>query len=243
MNLNWLKSLILLILVISGTSSYRAFSQENNKPNDENLSTKSKVILLPCRDGSASSFVISANKNFCTETYNLLVKDGSVRTISWFKVSSVLEEMESKDKSSESSNPFYTGMSTSSASDYTSDKYVRKLIKAGSLLGAKYIIRPVILSQNADQNRQLKMRTGFLGLGGPRHDTQKTAEVTIKLDIFSVKEEDLIGTQSFTGTSSKNRKGGGYDISNIYGTSDGMVNTAMKEAIYKSISYISNRIN
>ena len=70
--------------------------------------------------------------------------------------------------------------------------------------------------------------------------------MTIKIDVISVAEQDIIGSKSFVGSVSEKKSGGvGYELDRNVGVGgmDGPTRSAMMEAIYKSVEYVSERMN
>jgi len=214
-----------------------------------NFSTKGSVILMPCVDKSGTDLMSgggNTNNEFCTETYNQLMRDGGAKTISWFKVNSELEKI--VKGANKNSNPFLSGTSLGKT-DYTNDMYVPELIKAAKVLGAKYIIRPVVLNKESTQEQNMNVRTGFMGIGaGVDRSSSKSSNVTVKIDVIGVQAQDIVASKSFAGdvnTIKKTQKGLGFE-SNSFGAVGGMdagTRAAMTDAIYKSIEYISERVD
>ena len=214
-----------------------------------NFSTKGAVILMPCLDKSGTDLMSgggSTNNEFCTETYNQLMRDGGAKTISWFKVNSELEKV--VKGANKNSNPFLSGSSLGKT-DYTNDMYIPELIKAGKLLGPKYIIRPVVLNKESTQEQNMNVRTGFMGFGaGVDRSSSKSSNVTVKIDVIGIQAQDIVASKSFFGdvnTTKKTQKGLGFETSS-FGSAGGMdagTRAAMTDAIYKSIEYISERVD
>ena len=232
-----------LIAPLPGTA------QEDTKDRLKNVSfsTVGAIILMPCRDKSGNQLLgMSSENTFCTETYNQIVRDGGANTISWFKVNSALQKIIDSGKTNSSGNPFLSGSNMgASRGDYTNDSYIPELIKAGKQLRAKYIIRPVVLNKESTQSSNTKVSMGFMGFGaGARTTQEKKANVTVKIDVISVLDEDIIGSRSFEGSVSEKKKGGGYELdrSGGFGGMDGPSRAAMTEAIMKSVEYISDRM-
>jgi len=230
-------------------SAIEVKSADQDRLKNVTFSTSGSIILMPCRDRSGNQLVGSSTENeFCTETFNQIVRDGGARTISWFKVNSELQRILDSGKS-KSTNPFLSSTNLgASRGDYTNDAYIPELIKAGKALGAKYIIRPVVLNKESVQSQDMQIKTGFMGFGsGVSRNTEKKANATIKIDVISVSAQDIVGSRSFTGSVSEKKTGGaGYEHSSYSGGLDGMdapTRSAMTEAIYKSVEYISERMN
>jgi len=225
------------------------YAQQQDRLKNVSFSTKGSIILMPCRDKSGNQLMGMTTENeFCTETFNQLVRDGGAKTISWFKVNSQLQKIMDSGKKNNSSNPFLSGTNMgASRGDYTNDSYIPELIKAGKLLGAKYVVRPVVLNKESVQSSNTKVSMGFMGFGaGAKTENEKKANVTIKIDVIAVAEQDIIGSKSFVGSVSEKKSGGaGYEFDRTAGTGgmDGPTRAAMTEAIYKSVEYVAERIN
>ena len=224
-------------------------AQEDTKDRLKNVSfsTVGAIILMPCRDKSGNQLMgMSSENTFCTETYNQMVRDGGAKTISWFKVNSALQKIIDSGKTNSSGNPFLSGSNMgASRGDYTNDSYIPELIKAGKQLRAKYIIRPVVLNKESTQSSNTKVSMGFMGFGaGARTTQEKKANVTVKIDVISVLDQDIIGSRSFEGSVSEKKKDGGYELdrSGGFGGMDGPSRAAMTEAIMKSVEYIADRM-
>ena len=87
---------------------------------------------------------------------------------------------------------------------------------------------------------------GFLGQRKPKSTVTKSSNVTIKFDIISVPEEDIVATRSFSGdvNTTKETRGFSYDT-NAFGAASGMdagTRTAMTDAIYQGVEYLAERI-
>lgn len=210
--------------------------------------TRASIVLMPCMDKSGNQMMGGPTKNeFCTEVFNQLVRDGGAKTVSWFKVNSELEKVV-KGSQATSANPFLSGSSLGGPKiDYTNDMYIPELIKASRSLGAKYVVRPVVLNKSSSQSSDQRVKMGFMGIGaGVERKTTKKANVTIKLDVISVSAEDIVASRSFSGDVNTTTKGGaGYEISGFggYGGMDAGTRSAMTDAIYKSVEYLADRVD
>lgn len=231
------------------TAPLGAKAQEQDRLKNITFSTKGAIILMPCRDKSGNQLMGASTENeFCTEAFNQLIRDGGAKTISWFKVNAELQKIIDSGKKNNSSNPFLSGTSMgASRGDYTNDSYIPELIRAGKTLGAKYVVRPVVLNKESVQSNETKVSIGFMGFGaGAKSFSEKKANVTVKIDVISVAEQDIIGSKSFVGNVSEKKSGGvgyEYDRNGGVGAMDGPTRSAMMEAIYKSVEYASERMN
>ena len=210
--------------------------------------TKASIVLMPCMDKSGNQMMGGpTNNEFCTEVFNQLLRDGGAKTISWFKVNSALEKVV-KGSNTANANPFLSGSSLGGPKvDYTNDMYIPELITASKNLGAKYIVRPVVLNKDSTQASDGKVKMGFMGFGaGYERTTTKKANVTVKLDVISVSAEDIVASRSFSGDVNTQTKGGaGYEISGFGGAGgmDAGTRAAMTDAIYKSVEYLADRVD
>lgn len=250
-------SKILASLLLIG--NFPSYLLAEDRINNVTFSTKSSVVLMPCMDKTGTMMGVGPTKNeFCTETLNQLIRDGGARTISWFKVNSKLQKVVERSTNAQA-NPFLSGSSMGSnlRMDYTNDMYIPELIIASKKLGAKYIVRPIVLNKESNTQNQSEMGGvnaailvpvvgGFLGQKKAKNTVTKSSNVTIKFDIISVPEEDIVATRSFSGdvNTTKETKGYSYDMS-AFGAASGMdagTRTAMTDAIYQGIEYLAERI-
>lgn len=244
-----LPAMVTLAMCAGGFTAFHQKAQAEDRLKNVSFSTTGAIILMPCRDKSGNQLMgMSTENEFCTETFNQLVRDGGAKTVTWFKVNSELQKILDAGKKNSSSNPFLSGTSMgASRGDYTNDSYIPELIKAGKSLGAKYVVRPVVLNKESVQASSTKVSMGFMGFGaGAKTTSEKKANVTVKVDIIGVKEQDIIGSKSFAGSvSEKKADGGGYEIDRSGGSGgmDGPTRAAMMEAIYKAVEYVSERMN
>jgi hypothetical protein len=233
--------------------SMPAFSQvypsAQDKSSQESLRgirpvTSRKIIVMPVSDKSGQG---SSLPEFANEVLNQAIRNGGIATIAWFKVEKAMKGVMS------SSNPYAAapiiinvpGFSNSSQG-LANDSNLNELIDAGKSLGASYILRPVILKQsiNANAETQFKPNFGmFLGISGPTVKTEstKSAEVDVKVDIVSIREEDIIASRTFSGRAvevSKDRANrlDGITGMQIFGQGSSMDST--KIAFYDTIDKI-----
>ncbi len=252
-------SKILTSLFILSTSTSYLYAEDRIK--NVTFTTKSAVVLMPCMDKTGTMMGGGPTKNeFCTETLNQLIRDGGAKTISWFKVNETLQKIVNRSTNNVQINPFLSGSSMGSSLrvDYTNDMYIPELIKASKKLKAKYIVRPIVLNKESNRESQSEVGGvnaailvpvvgGFLGQKKAKNTVTKRSNVTIKFDIISVPEEDIVATRSFSGdvNTTKETKGYSYDTS-AFGAISGMdagTRTAMTDAIYQGVEYLAERIN
>lgn len=192
--------------------------------------TARRVILMPVSDKSGQG---SSLAEFATEVINQSVRNGGISTVPWFKVEKALKGVLG------GGNPYaYAG-----GGNLTSDSNMNELIVAGKKLGARYILRSVILKQSANSEARTKFMPtlGMLfGFGGPSTKTQvnSDAEVDVKIDIISTIEEDIIASKTFSGRSREVTKERANRLDGITGMevfSGGSTMDATKIAFYDTI--------
>jgi len=226
------------------SSNSGSLAQPSKQPIPESLrgiraTTSSAVILMPVVDKSGQG---SALSEFATEVVNQAVRNGGIKTLAWFKVE---KQLRKEIMGTTSSNPFaYSGSGGGAA--LTSDSNMNEIIQTGKKLGARYILRPVILKQSDNSTSELKVRPTvgmFFGFGGPSVKTETTqdAEVDVKVDIISVKEEDIIASKTFSGRSREVNKDRANRLDGITGMqifSGGSTMDGTKIAFYDTIDKI-----
>ena len=156
--------------------------------------TASAVILVPVTDKSGQG---SALAEFATEVINQSVRNGGIKTVAWFKVEKALK------KELAGSNPY----AMAGGSGLVNDSNMNEVISSGKKLGAKYILRPVILKQsnNSETTGGTKCLP-FVGCIATPTQTKNNAEVDVKVDIISIREEDIIASKTFSGRSQEVNK-------------------------------------
>lgn len=216
--------------------------------------TSNKVVIMPVIDKSGQR---SSLPEFATEVLNQSVRNGGITTVAWFKVEKQLKTELAASKTSYS-NPLdaystayaaayaaSTGINTGSSFLLANDSNLNELITAGKKLGARYILRSVILKQssNTETKTRQEITLGTLfGFGSPYKTEQVTsAEVDVKVDIISTIQEDIIASRTFSGRSvsvDKERANrlDGITGMQIFGT--GSTGDATKIAFYDTIDKI-----
>lgn len=192
--------------------------------------TARKVILMPVSDKSGQD---SSLAEFATEVINQSVRNGGISTVAWFKVEKALKGV----LGSGNPNAYVAG------GNLTSDSNMNELIVAGKKLGARYILRSVILKQSANSEARTKYTPSlgmFFGFGGPNVKTEvnNDAEVDVKVDIISTIEEDIIASKTFSGRSREVTKERANRLDGITGMevfSGGSTMDATKIAFYDTI--------
>ncbi len=241
--------------IVLSSSVPAAFSEgQEDKIRNVTFATKSSVVLMPCLDKSGNAVMGVPTKNeFCTEVLNQLIRDGGARTVSWFKVNKELQKVVNGSWW----NPFSGGGSTQEKKDLTGDLYLNELIIASKRLKAKYIIRAVVLNKDSTSSTTNKgpgaaayvPYVGIFANKSGRSETKKSSNVTIKFDVISIPEEDIVATRTFTGdvnTTKKQSGYGGFEMSNAsfnMGGMDAGTRAAMTDALYKGVEYLADRIN
>lgn len=223
---------------------YAAPAQTTANPAPETLrgiraTTSSTVILMPVTDKSGQG---SSLAEFATEVINQSVRNGGIRTLAWFRVEKQLKQ---ELAGAASSNPFGYSLGTGNAA-LTRDSNMNELITSGKKLGARYILRPVILKQSNNSKVETKVTPTFgmfFGIGGPsvKQEATRDAEVDVKVDIISVREEDIIASKTFSGRSREVTKERANRLDGITGMqifSGGSNMDATKIAFYDTIDKI-----
>jgi len=192
--------------------------------------TARKVILMPVTDKSGQG---SALAEFATEVINQSVRNGGISTVAWFKVEKQMKKVMG------GGNPYaYAG-----GGNLTSDSNMNELIEAGKKLGARYILRSVILKQSENSQAETKVTPTvgmFFGFGGPsvKTEVKNDAEVDVKVDIISTKDEDIIASKTFSGRSREVTKDRANRLDGITGMQvfgGGSSMDATKVAFYDTI--------
>ncbi len=166
----------------------------------------SGIVLMPVNDKSGHGGMQGdAFKEFATEVLNQAIRNSGVTTIPWFKVSKALEaEVYGAPSSGGSSSPFRMVMGVGLKQDLTSDLYLSEMIDAAAKLRASYIVRPVILKLLTSSKVETTKPTclpliGCVNKGGSK--LQAFGEADIKVDIISVRQQDIIASRTFSGRS------------------------------------------
>jgi hypothetical protein len=194
-----------------------AFSQDvpqsNATPQSETLRnirsvTARKIVLMPVGDASGQG---SALAEFATEVINQAVRQGGITTVPWFKVNKELKSVLAGGAGS--NNPYAQAMQyqmmmmgRGGGAGLASDENMNELIVAGKKLGARYIIRPVIMKQsnNTEYKTSINPFGAMFGIGAAASTKrQDNAEVDVKVDIVSIVEEDIIASRTFSGRSAE----------------------------------------
>jgi len=212
------------------------------------FSTKSKFILMPVFDktgtstqyGSAGGSVSTTNE-FATEVLNDALRQTGATTISWFKVNAAMNKK--------------FGQNGINRADLTNDMFIPDLVGIAKSMGVKYIVRPAILNINTQSSTETSVNPAafipFIGMfaSATKTTNQKSATVTMKVDIISVAADDIIGTARFEGAVREKKESspfGGYSF-DTSGYSGGGMNgdakAAMYDAIDKTVDFIASKVN
>lgn len=192
--------------------------------------TARKVILMPVSDKSGQGSSLS---EFATEVINQSVRNGGISTVAWFKVEKALRGVLG------GGNPY----AIAGSGNLTSDSNLVELIAVGKKLGARYILRPVIMKESANSQATTKYKPTlgmFFGFGGPSVETEvkSDAEVDVLVDIISTVEEEIIASKTFSGRSREVTKDRANRLDGITGMqmfSGGSTMDATKIAFYDTI--------
>lgn len=216
--------------------------------------TSNKVVIMPVVDKSGQR---SSLPEFATEVLNQSVRNGGITTVAWFKVEKQLKTELAASKTS-NSNPLdaystayaaayaaTTGINTGSSILLANDSNLNELITAGKKLGARYILRSVILKQSNNTETKIRQEITFstlFGFGSPYKTEQVTsAEVDVKVDIISTIQEDIIASKTFSGRSVSVDKERANRLDGITGMQifgSGSTGDATKIAFYDTIDKI-----
>ena len=197
--------------------------------------TRSKVVLMPVTDKSGQG---SSLDDFASEVLNQALLNGGISTVPWFKVNKALKQAM---KGGNVYAPVLIGLGRSSGA--VSDENIPELIATSKKLGARYILRPVILSQSQNSEVSTGITFGMLfGIGGPSVKRSDSATVTVKLDIISTLEEDIIASKTFSGQSQQVTKDRANVLDGITGMqifSQGSGMDSTKIAFYDTVDKIA----
>ena len=226
------------LIVPSSTASY---AEEEKQVRTLYLGRRHRIALMPCMDKSSNQVPgmnQSVEENLCTDTLKQLVRDSGAKTVSWFKVVAAMKKILSPTSLQSNENPFLTGSNSfagASRQDYTSDRYILELIQAAKQVGAKYVVRPAVLSKDAGATSTMKQ--GFFSW---KNEIETKANVTVNIDIISVPEEDIVASRSFDGVfNSKETKKGLATTGNI--ALDSPYKVALNDALSKTMEYIAKQ--
>ena len=229
------------------------------------FSTRRKVVLMPVQDKSGGQ--AGTLTDFATEVFNQTIRNGGVRTIAWFKVQRQLQNTLSGGGVNNvagiqnSANPYamqmqqmqmlqmrnmgmYGSMGNSGAQSLVNDSNIIELIAVAKSLGARYIIRPIILKASSTQNATTSINPmgAFLGVGSStRTKVENNSEVDIKVEIISTSQEDIIASRTFTGNTTQVGKDRANRLDGITGMQffgGGSNSDQMKAAFYNTMDKI-----
>jgi hypothetical protein len=212
------------------------------------FSTKSKFILMPVFDKTGSSAQygsaggnVSLTNEFATEVLNDAIREAGATTISWFKVNSAMNKK--------------FGQEGLNRADLTNDMFIPELITIGKSMGVKYIVRPALLNISSSSSTETSVNPAafvpVFGMfaGATKTKTKKDATVTLKIDIISVAQDDIIGTARFEGAVRQQKESGPfgtYSFDTSAYTGGGMsadTKAAMFDAIDKAVDFIASKVN
>ena len=210
--------------------------------------TKSKFILMPVFDktGTSAQFGsaggnISTTNEFATEVLNDAIREAGATTISWFKVNAAMNKK--------------FGQTGIDRADLTNDMFIPELVGIGKSMGVKYIVRPAILNISSSSSTETSINpAAFIPVfgmfsGGTKTKTKKNATVTLKIDIISVAQDDIIGTARFEGAVRQQKESGafgGYSFDTSAYSGGGLnedVKAAMFDAIDKAVDFVASKVN
>ena len=208
--------------------------------------TRSKFIVMPVFDKSGSSMQygsaggsMTTTNEFATEVLNDSIRDAGATTISWFKVNSAMNKK--------------FGQTGLNRADLTNDSFIPELMEIGKTMGVKYIIRPVILNMTDSNSTEARTNpAAFVPVFGmfassTKVKTKSSSTVTLKIDIISIPEEDIIGARRFEGAVRDEKTSSGFSYNYGGASSSGgmsaMAKGALFDAIYQAVDFISDKVN
>lgn len=208
--------------------------------------TRAKFIVMPVFDKSGSSMQygsaggsMTTTNEFATEVLNDTIREAGATTISWFKVNAAMNKK--------------FGQTGLNRADLTNDSFIPELMEVGKTLGARYIIRPVILNMTDSSSTETKTNpAAFVPIVGmfassTKTKTKSSATVTLKIDIISIREEDIIGAKRFEGAVRDEKTSSGFSYSYGASASTGGMSAKAKgalfDAIYQAVDFISDKVD
>jgi hypothetical protein len=221
-------------------------AQGNSKETLRNVrfATSKKFIVMPVflksinteRQMGDINYQKMYVNEFATEALNQSIREAGATTISWFKINNALNEANAQ-----------TG---ANRVDLTNDLFVPELLKIGKTLGAQYILRASLIntSYEVKQKSSINPFTCALFLGcGKKKTVDKAITASLKLDIISVQEQDIIGTKTFEGSvRTRSQSGGifgGGNEANETTKEDAEERSAISDAVDKAVDFIVSKVN
>ncbi len=221
--------------------------------------TKRKVVLMPVTSASGSAAspygvpVPGAGADlsgFATEIMNQSFRNEGIKTVAWFKVSKKLKEL----LASQNNNQQQMMMNMyGQQSSIVNDENLNEVIQVAKDFSACYVVRPVILKSSSNSNTKTSynpvgLALGFGGLAGSTKTTSN-AEIDLKIDIISTREEDIIASKTFSGRSalvSKDRANvlDGITGSSIFsgGSQSDQTRIAFYDTIDKIVEFLEDKM-
>ena len=221
--------------------------------------TKRKVVLMPVTSASGSAAspygvpVPGAGADlsgFATEIMNQSFRNEGIKTVAWFKVSKKLKELLASQNNSQ--QQMMMNMYGQQGS-IVNDENLNEVIQVAKDFSACYVVRPVILKSSSNSNTKTSynpvgLALGFGGLAGSTKTTSN-AEIDLKIDIISTREEDIIASKTFSGRSalvSKDRANvlDGITGSSIFsgGSQSDQTRIAFYDTIDKIVEFLEDKM-
>ena len=221
--------------------------------------TKRKVVLMPVTSASGSAAspygvpVPGAGADlsgFATEIMNQSFRNEGIKTVAWFKVSKKLKELLASQNNSQ--QQMMMNMYGQQGS-IVNDENLNEVIQVAKDFSACYVVRPVILKSSSNSNTKTSynpvgLAFGFGGLAGSTKTTSN-AEIDLKIDIISTREEDIIASKTFSGRSalvSKDRANvlDGITGSSIFsgGSQSDQTRIAFYDTIDKIVEFLEDKM-
>ena len=180
------------------------------------------IILMPVVDKSGHKGMQGeAFKDFSTEILNQALRNTGVKAVPWFKDSKALEEeVYGLSNAKQSSSPYTYMMAPAMKQDLTSDLYITEMISVGEKLKADYIVRPVVLKLLTSSRVDTKKGRCLpvVGCSADKTKLRVYGDVSIKIDIISIAEQDFLASRTFNGRSVDVTKERAVRIDNVVGS-------------------------
>jgi len=209
------------------------------------FNTKSKFVLMPVFDktgsssqyGSAGGQAATTNE-FATEAMNDAIREAGATTVAWFKVNAAMNKK--------------MGQEGLNRANLTNDMFIPELCQVAKTMGVRYIIRPILLNMTEEASSATSVNPAafipYVGIFArpTKTETKKSATVTLKVEIISVAQEEIIGAQRFEGAvrqQNKDADPASYSTSSSSGGMSADIRSALYDSITQSVDFIASKVN
>lgn len=209
------------------------------------FNTKTKFVLMPVFDktgsssqyGSAGGQVATTNE-FATEAMNDAIREAGATTIAWFKVNAAMNKK--------------MGQEGLNRANLTNDMFIPELCQVAKTMGVRYLVRPILLNMTEESSSSTSVNPAafipYVGIFArpTKTETKKAATVTLKVEIISVAQEEIIGAQRFEGAvrqQNKDANPASWANSSSTGGMSADMRSALYDAITQSVDFISSKVN